>query len=102
MDEPTARLAPAERHQLFSIMRGMARERNVGIVYISHFLEEVVALADRITVLRDGRAIASGPCSGYAVHTLSTLLVGHEIEATRRKARDRASGDAPGALWSRD
>jgi ABC-type sugar transport system ATPase subunit len=94
MDEPTARLAPAERRQLFAIMRGMARERDVGIVYISHFLEEVVALADRITVLRDGRGISTGPRADYDVRTLSALLVGHEFESGIRKERRPASGGA--------
>ena len=58
MDEPTARLSPAERDRLFEAMRRL-RERGVGIVYISHFLEEVFAVADVVTVLRDGNVVDS-------------------------------------------
>ncbi|MEZ2127711.1 MULTISPECIES: sugar ABC transporter ATP-binding protein [unclassified Sinorhizobium] len=79
MDEPTARLAPAERELLFATMRRMATERQVGIVYISHFLEEVCRLADRITLMRDGKVVESGPGSTYSVDTLAHLLVGHDM-----------------------
>lgn len=98
MDEPTARLAPAERRQLFAIMRNMSRARNVGIVYISHFLEEVVALADRVTVLRDGRTVASGPVADFDVPRLSTLLVGHEVKAENRRGPVRAARPGAAAL----
>ena len=53
MDEPTAALTEADVVHLFRIVR-LLRERGVGIVYISHRLEEVFELADRVTVLRDG------------------------------------------------
>jgi ABC-type sugar transport system ATPase subunit len=78
MDEPTARLAPAERELLFATMRRMAAERQVAIVYISHFLEEVCSLADRITIMRDGLVVESGPGSTYSVDMLAQLLVGHD------------------------
>ena len=81
MDEPTARLAPAERELLFSTMRRMAREQKVGIIYISHFLDEVCRLADRITVMRDGVVVETGAGSSYSVDQLAYLLVGHDIEA---------------------
>lgn len=84
MDEPTARLAPAEREMLFATMRRMAAERGVGIVYISHFLDEVCRLSDRITVMRDGLVVETGQGSAYTVDTLAHLLVGHEIAAYRR------------------
>ncbi|MCW1411260.1 sugar ABC transporter ATP-binding protein [Rhizobium sp. 1AS11] len=79
MDEPTARLAPAERELLFATMRRMAKERQVGIVYISHFLEEVCRLADTVTVMRDGLVVESGPGSTYTVDSLANLLVGHDL-----------------------
>ena len=77
MDEPTARLAPAERDVLFATMRRMATEQQVGIVYISHFLDEVCALSDRITLMRDGQVVEQGAGSDYTVEK----LVGHEIVA---------------------
>ena len=88
MDEPTARLAPAERELLFSTMRRMAAEQGVGIVYISHFLDEVCELSDRITVMRDGLVVATRPGTDYTVDTLAELLVGHEIAP-----RDEASAN---------
>ena len=75
MDEPTARLAPTERKHLFNVMRNMAQERGVGIVYISHFLDEVIEVSDRVTVLRDGNVVESRPSSDYSVEALSALLV---------------------------
>lgn len=81
MDEPTARLAPAERELLFATMRRMAEEQQVGIVYISHFLDEVCRLADRITIMRDGAVVETGAGSSYTVDGLARLLVGHETVA---------------------
>lgn len=81
MDEPTARLAPAERELLFSTMRRMAEERQVGIVYISHFLEEVRRLADRVTIMRDGSVVETGAGNSYTVESLAHLLVGHDLPA---------------------
>lgn len=78
MDEPTARLAPAERAVLFATMRRMASEKGVGIVYISHFLDEVCDLSDRVTVMRDGQVVETREGSAYTVESLAQLLVGHE------------------------
>ena len=101
MDEPTARLAPAERELLFATMRRMASEQGVGIVYISHFLDEVCALSDRITVMRDGLVVETRAGAHYTVETLAEQLVGHEI-AARREHPDVAApaataGEALGA-----
>lgn len=79
MDEPTARLAPAERQHLFATMRRMASTRGVGIVYISHFLEEVCEIADCVTVLRDGRVVETGQIANYDVEKLAGLLVGETV-----------------------
>lgn len=86
MDEPTARLAPAERELLFATMRRMAKERQVGIVYISHFLEEVRRLADRITIIRDGSVVETGAGSTYTVDSLAHLLVGHHVPVASHPA----------------
>lgn len=77
MDEPTARLAPAERAQLFSIMRQLT-ESGVGIVYISHFLDEVVEICDDITILRDGAVVARRPSLECTSDSLAVELVGDE------------------------
>src|SRR3954471_14210614 len=60
LDEPTAALTGAEVETLFSILNGL-RARGVGMIYISHKLEEVFRLSDRITVLRDGRTVGTAP-----------------------------------------
>ncbi len=86
MDEPTARLAPAERELLFATMRRMADERQVGIVYISHFLDEVCRLSDRITLMRDGQVVETGPGKDYTVERLAEVLVGHEISENKAAA----------------
>ena len=58
MDEPTAALSPPEVERLFKIMRGL-RDRGVAIVFISHRLEEVTAISDTVTILRDGQHVAT-------------------------------------------
>ena len=58
MDEPTASLMDDEVERLFSVI-GMLRAQGGGIIYISHRLEEVFAVSDRITVLRDGETVAT-------------------------------------------
>ena len=80
MDEPTARLAPAERQALFAVTRKLA-ERGVGIVYISHFLEEVLEISDQVTVLRDGEVIRHAPAADLSLAELSRAIVG-EAAAT--------------------
>src|SRR5580692_1809896 len=77
MDEPTAALTAAEVQRLFHVMRDIAR-RGVGIVYISHRLEEVPRVADRVTVLRDGQV--AGIASARAPQSeLVRLLVGRPL-----------------------
>jgi ABC-type sugar transport system ATPase subunit len=83
MDEPTARLSMTQRERLFSIIRRLAG-RGVGIVYISHFLEEIFAVCDEATVLRDGRVVASRPLAGMTVDDLAHLMVGDKYEAIER------------------
>ena len=62
MDEPTAVLTSEEVEQLFAIVRRL-REDGVGIVFITHHLEEIAALGDRVTVIRDGRSVGRVPAA---------------------------------------
>src|SRR5207248_11208614 len=62
LDEPTAALTESEVETLFTILRNL-RERDVGMIYISHKLDEVFEMSDKITVLRDGRTISTNPAS---------------------------------------
>lgn len=78
MDEPTALLTDREVTNLFRLVRQL-REEGVGIVYISHRLEEIQALADRITVLRDGCTIDCRRASGVERKELIELMVGRSL-----------------------
>ena len=78
MDEPTASLGPAQVERLEALVAQLA-ERGVAVVYISHRLDEVLRLADRITVLRDGRQIATVDASDVTAPDLVRLMVGREI-----------------------
>jgi len=79
MDEPTASLSEADVQRLFAIVRKL-RERSVGIVYISHRMEEVFLLADRVTVLRDGQYVATKPVTETSHDDLIAMMVGRTID----------------------
>lgn len=79
MDEPTAALTEADVERLFGIVR-LLRQRGVGIVYISHRLQEVFELADRVTVLRDGQYIGTRPVNEMTEAGLIEMMVGREIK----------------------
>ena len=78
LDEPTASLSEAETERLFAILRQL-RGQGVGIIYISHRLEEIRRLADRITVLRDGRSVGTQTSAGLSQAELIRWLVGREL-----------------------
>jgi rhamnose transport system ATP-binding protein len=80
MDEPTAALSPNEVENLFRTVRRL-RERGVAIVFISHRLEEVSAIADTVTVLRDGRHVATRPASELPHGEMVRLMVGRSLDA---------------------
>ena len=80
MDEPTAALTEADVERLFDIVRKL-RMRDVGIVYISHRLEEVFELADRVTVLRDGSYVGTKSVTKTTRDDLISMMVGRTIDA---------------------
>jgi rhamnose transport system ATP-binding protein len=80
MDEPTAALSPHEVDNLFATVRRL-RERGVAILFISHRLEEVTATADTVTVLRDGRHVATTPASELSHGEIVRLMVGRSLDA---------------------
>ena len=82
MDEPTATLTETEIDELFRIIRSL-RERGVGIVYISHRLEELKQISDRVTVMRDGRYIDTVQTEDAPIDRIISMMVGRTIfEAT--------------------
>lgn len=76
-DEPTTALTPEEKQHFFHLMRWLA-EREVGIVFISHAIEELLTYADRITVLRDGRWVITDEASALTRETVVSQMVGRE------------------------
>lgn len=92
LDEPTASLTERETERLFEIVRRL-RAGGTGIVYISHRLEELGRIADRITVLRDGETIETREAAGTDSRTLIRLMVGRELAAVFPK-REVAIGEA--------
>ncbi|MBS4206533.1 sugar ABC transporter ATP-binding protein [Bacillus sp. FJAT-50079] len=78
-DEPTAVLAKKEAEKLFSIIQQL-KERGLSIIYISHYFKEVLALCDRITVLRDGKKVATESVAGLTVEDLVYKVAGKQIE----------------------
>jgi rhamnose transport system ATP-binding protein len=79
MDEPTAALSSREVERLFGIVRDL-RDRGVAVVYISHRLEEVFALSDTITVLRDGAHVVTNPAKEMDTVGLIRHMVGRELD----------------------
>jgi ABC-type sugar transport system ATPase subunit len=82
-DEPTATLSANEVGQLFQLIRRL-RSEGVGVVYISHRLEEIFELADQVTVLRDGLRVATAPLSDLTAERVVAMMVGREVRAFRR------------------
>ena len=79
MDEPTAALAEADVQRLMEIVRRL-KARGVGIIYVSHKLPEIFALADRVTVLRDGQHVATRPIGDVTEASLVSMMVGRAID----------------------
>jgi simple sugar transport system ATP-binding protein len=78
LDEPTGVLTPQEAGELFGILRTLTRE-GLSIIFISHKLNEVLEIADRITVLRRGKLVETLPAAGATEESLARLMVGREV-----------------------
>jgi general nucleoside transport system ATP-binding protein len=92
LDEPTAVLTPQEADLLFETMREMAAEGRT-VIFISHKLHEVIAVADRVTVLRGGHSLATVETAEATPRSLTTLMVGRELGGAG-EARGRTPGEA--------
>jgi ABC-type sugar transport system ATPase subunit len=79
MDEPTAALTPHDADRLLGVVRDVSRQRT-GVIYVSHRLDEVFAVADRVTVLRDGELVATMPRGEVTRDRLIELMVGRRID----------------------
>jgi D-xylose transport system ATP-binding protein len=78
LDEPTAALGQEDAHRLFGLLSDL-RARNVSSIYISHRLEEILVLADRVTVLRDGRSIVTADRAGLTEEAIISAMVGRTV-----------------------
>jgi len=78
LDEPTAALTESEVETLFEILRKL-KERGVGMIYISHKLDEVFRMSDRITVLRDGKTVGTSDAKDLTVERVIAQMVGREV-----------------------
>ena len=78
LDEPTSSLTKTDIEQLFSLIRKL-RSRGISIIYISHFLEEVLEISDRITVLRDGLTVGTVPNQDVEPNQVVEMMVGREV-----------------------
>ena len=79
LDEPTAVLAGEKLEAIFDAVRALT-DQGVAVLYISHRLEEIAALADEVSVLRDGRLVSSGPSGEYDVARLVREMVGRDVD----------------------
>lgn len=85
MDEPTASLSARETEVLFNLIRRLRRE-GISVLYVSHRLEEIFSISDRITVLRDGRWVDTQPAARLSREALIQLMVGRPVDETAAKA----------------
>ncbi|MCC2593268.1 sugar ABC transporter ATP-binding protein [Tessaracoccus sp. OS52] len=113
LDEPTAALSTSESHQLFALIREM-RERGMGLIYISHRMEEVWDLADRVTVFRDGKLVGTRNMRGTGAEAVTPndivrMMVGRDVDDlyghdrqepgdTRLEVRDLTDGEGIGPV----
>jgi simple sugar transport system ATP-binding protein len=88
LDEPTAVLTPPEADSLFETLRALAAE-GLAVIFISHKLHEVLAVSDRIVVLRGGRKAGEMPTAGADRRKIAELMVGRDVPAPPRTARER-------------
>ena len=102
MDEPTSSLTGEDSQRLFGIIRRL-KSQGVGIIYISHFLEEVQQVADRVTVLRDGKKAGSGRRDEVSLESIIKMMVGGEVKELFPQVAHQAGEDVfeSGALKGR-
>ncbi len=96
MDEPTAALTESEIEDLFTFIRRL-KAQGVGIVYISHRMEELRIIADRVTVMRDGRYVGTRDMAGVSMDEIISMMVGRVIYE-QPKERSAVAADAPVVL----
>ena len=94
LDEPTAALSVREIKALFGLI-GRLRARGLGVVYVSHFLNEIGQVADRLSIMRNGRIVSSGPSADYNTAAIVRHMVGRIDDLYPR----RSTPVAPRSIW---
>lgn len=79
LDEPTSSLSPPETRRLFTLLKQL-RQRGVAMVFISHFIEDVLEICDRITILKDGRIVETASASSLDKHRVIHRMLGHGLQ----------------------
>jgi ABC-type sugar transport system ATPase subunit len=100
LDEPTSALSEREAARLFEIIREL-KDDGVAILYVSHRLTEILEIADRITVLRDGQLVDTVPAEGVEETQLAQMMVGHTTDLGDRTEAPAPPPDAPVVLRAR-
>lgn len=95
LDEPTSSLSQAEVDRLFDVMRRL-RGQGLGIVFVTHFLDQVYAVSDRITVLRNGRRVGEFDASGLSRLQLVAEMIGRDIGTVEKLTSQHGARPAPG------
>ncbi len=85
LDEPTAPLSQTETEELFNLMRDLAQNQNVGIVFISHRLPEIFEICDTVTILRDGEVVTEQPTSSFTQKQIIEHMLGRRFDETYPK-----------------
>ena len=103
LDEPTAVLTPQESRELFQTLRGFVAQ-GMTVLFISHHLEEVMEVSDTVTVLRDGKEVATRPTAGLSKPELVQMMVGRPVNFDRRPRQPSTGATVLEVrdLWARD
>ncbi len=92
MDEPTATLTESEIEELFAVIQQL-RSNGVGIVYISHRMEELKQISDRVTVMRDGQFVATNPTAEVSIDQIISMMVGRTIYDSAPELPENSSNE---------
>ena len=101
MDEPTTSLTKSEVRNLFRIINSIKKE-GISIIYVSHILEDVVEISDRITVLRDGEYVGTKETNATDISEIITMMVGRKVDLYDVKKKNEVKKNAKNALEVRD
>ena len=91
-DEPTSSLSESETQEVFRIVQRL-RERNLGVIYITHRLEELRAVGDRVTILRDGETVHAGPLAEISTDQIIRSMVGREVTTIYERSAQPAGDE---------